>query len=685
MAVIWFLMLVFAAGLGGYAALRQLGLAPLESWAGARVAGLVIVTMPSWWLGVLGVTQWRSVGGVLLVIGAVVGAVVVWKDREHWRALLTAEAIFTVGLILVLFIRLDRPEIIGQEKPMDMGILASLLRTNGFPPPDMWLSGETLPYYYWGALIWTVPISAGVLPLEVAYNLILGVIGGLVLATLWVLGRRLAGGSHLGGLLAGFFGLFAGTPDGLRQWLGGTGLRSIDVWSSSRQHEDVITEFPLFTVWLGDLHPHLLSLPIACLAMMVAWRAGRDGPRISTTAALAVLFGVVWAANPWAMPPTLAAVALLVLTADGRWRWPMREGMWRWLSIVVVAAGGWLVTAPFHLSFTPFFEGIRPVHAWTAPLTLLLYGGCLLAPVVGAGLALVRETLGSDARGHALMLAGGAVVMMASMASHRPTMVVLAALLVILGLWLVARGERVERPAIALAALGVFLFLVPEILHVVDAYGDRLHRMNTVFKSYIQAWVFIALALPVLIGMCARRAWVRRCLIAVLVIAAIPHLAVTVLNQFSGRPLGIDGMAWLEPGDQAIIRHLRNQPIGTSLIETVGGAYSEYSRLSANSGIPAYLGWENHESVWRRGRLSEETGRRRALVDDLYRSGDPDRIHALVDRAGVDLVAIGALERRDFKPEALDAIVEAGTVELDQDGGILVRFGEPEKVEKWKR
>ena len=63
---------------------------------------------------------------------------------------------------------------------MDLGILATLLRAESFPPPDMWLSGDSLPYYYWGALLWTVPISISGLSLDVAYNLVVGLAGGLV-------------------------------------------------------------------------------------------------------------------------------------------------------------------------------------------------------------------------------------------------------------------------------------------------------------------------------------------------------------------------------------------------------------------------------------------------------------------------------------------------------------------------
>jgi len=100
----------------------------------------------------------------------------VWS-RRNWRGLLSAELIFLVATAVVLCIRLDHPNISFQEKPMDMGIFASLLRADGFPPPDMWLAGEALPYYYWGALLWTVPISFSGLALDLAYNLVVGLAG----------------------------------------------------------------------------------------------------------------------------------------------------------------------------------------------------------------------------------------------------------------------------------------------------------------------------------------------------------------------------------------------------------------------------------------------------------------------------------------------------------------------------
>ena len=674
MTIVIFLLALTAAGLGGYAILVRLGLDDLESWVGGRLAGLVVVALPAWWAGVLGIHQWRTVGAAVLVICAVAGGVVVWR-RKAWRQLLVAEGIFWAFVAVILLIRLDHPEITLTEKPMDLGIFASLLRAEGFPPPDMWLAGETLPYYYWGALLWSVPLSISSLPLDIGYNVIVCLIGGMVASLLWMLGRRVGGG-HASGLLVAFFGLLAGTPDGLRQLFAGGSFIGLDYWHSSRQVPDTITEYPLFTVWLGDLHPHLLVMPVVCLAILIAWQAGRGGPTKEQTAALAVLFGVAWAANPWSMPPTLTAIALLLLAGPDRWHWPTTVGLNRWLAVTAVAVGGWLVTAPFHLGFQPFFHGVRPVFAWTDVADLLLYAGCLLVPASLAAAGLLRRFVGGDGeKNRAIVLLVGAATLTVAAATGRPTMVLLAAICALLVTGVFSAVTAEERPAFALAALGTFLFLVPEIVYVVDSYGEDLHRMNTVFKAYIQGWVFVAIALPVLLRWGVRARPARIALVVVMTAAALPHLVSMVAQQATAEDRGLDGMAWMTPGDRAIVYYLREQSPGTVIAEAVGGAYTQYARFSSASGVPALLGWANHESVWRTNEILPETDRRSLLIERLYTASNAEDIRQAAVEAGVHLVAIGSLEREDFTEEDLQAVAEAGEVVLDENGGMVVRFG----------
>jgi len=674
MSLLLFYILVTLPALGGRAlAARVFGLGDGESWALGRTLGLVAVAFPAWWAGVAGIARWQWVGVAILLAGAVWGGVDLVRTRPSWRALAAAEAVFLASAGLVIWLRLARPEILGQEKLMDLGILASLLRAESFPPPDMWLAGEGLPYYYWGAVIWVVPLALSRIPLDVAYNLVVAALGGLTACLFWALGRRAASWRGAGWTAVGF-GLFAGTADGLRQLLAGRSIAALDYWHSSRQVPDTITEWPLFTLWLGDLHPHLLSMPLALATVLLAWQVGRVGPRPGPVCGTAVLFGLTWAANPWAMPPTLVAAALVMLCGDGVWHWPDRGGWSRWLAVAVVAVLGWLAAAPFHLSFHPPFQGVGTVHAWTEPATLLLWGGVLLLPVGAAAWALLNGMLGEGTGRRAVAVSLVAATLVAAALSGRPTMVILVVLLIVFVAAALTGPETTVRPGVALGALGVFLLLVPEVVFVVDSYGDKLHRMNTVFKCYIQAWMVLAVALPALltVGFPVRRK--RIVAVGLLVLLALPHLVGMAVQPFLGRAVGIDGLAWMDPADRAIVRYLRGQPAGTTLAEAVGGAYTEYARISSASGVPAVLGWANHELVWRGHEVTGTTEARRALVEQIYRSGDPEVVRAAVRDAGVDLVVIGALEKRDFDPLQLEAVRSAGEVVLDDDGGEVVRF-----------
>lgn len=729
MSLLLFYILATLPALGGRTlAVRVFGFGDGEGWALGRTLGLVMVAFPAWWAGVVGITHWQWVGIVVLICCAGIGVFDLWRQPPNWRSMAGAELVFVVGGAVVMWLRLVRPEILGQEKLMDLGIFSSLLRAESFPPPDMWLAAETLPYYYWGAVIWTVPLVLSKIPLDLAYNLVVAGVGGLTACLLWSLGRR-AGEGQASGWLAVAFGLFAGTADGFRQLVAGRSILELDYWHSSRQVPDTITEWPLFSLWLGDLHPHLLSIPLAMAAVLLAWQIGRMGPRPGLVVGTSVLFGVTWAANPWAMPPTLVAVALVMLCGDGRWHWPTRDGWPRWVAVIVVALGGWLAATPFHLSFHPPFQGVKIVTAWTEPAILLLWGGILLLPVgaaawvlmvrilgpdqvltvdelqqdldaqtilknvgVGEGTSSVFESVQSardgacrrrsavdselrgDIRSRAVAFALVAATLALASQTGRPTLVMLAMLLAVLVVAAVSGPQWHFRPGVALAALGVFLLLVPEVVYVVDTYGEKLHRMNTVFKCYIQAWMFLAVAIPALLTVGFRHRWTRMIALVFLIVLAMPHVVGMAIQPVTGHAIGIDGLAWMDPGDRAIVRFLRTQPRGMTIAEAVGGAYTEYARISSASGVPSILGWANHELVWRGHEVSGETDARRQLVERIFKSDDPESVMAAVQEAEVDFVVIGALERRDFDSTHLDAIRAAGEVVLSEEGGEVVRF-----------
>ena len=67
----------------------------------------------------------------------------------------------------------------------------------------------------------------------------------------------------------------------------------------------------------------------------------------------------------------------------------------------------------------------------------------------------------------------------------------------------------------------------------------------------------------------------------------------------------------------AAIAWLRSAPKGV-MVEAVrpdGGQYSDFARVSAQSGMPTVLGWIGHQLQWRGG--NREIGTRQADIERL--------------------------------------------------------------------
>jgi uncharacterized membrane protein len=110
------------------------------------------------------------------------------------------------------------------------------------------------------------------------------------------------------------------------------------------------------------------------------------------------------------------------------------------------------------------------------------------------------------------------------------------------------------------------------------------------------------------------------------------------------------------------------------LVEGVGDAYSDAARMSSASGVPAVLGWENHEGVWRGGNIGDETGRRKAQIERLYKSGDPGEVRRIAQSLGANFIVVGSVERRLYPEGGLGAVLRSGKV-LFQSGECAIVSG----------
>jgi YYY domain-containing protein len=251
-------------------------------------------------------------------------------DRESggplpWRIVLVTEVLFLLAFACWCGVRAYMPRIqtAGGEKWMEIAFLRAILRSDTFPPHDPWLSGYAISYYYFGYIIVAMITRLAAVPASIAFNLGIATLFALVwtgafglVYNLVAMDEKGPNGYHsrrlmtiLGGLFGPVLVALMGNLEALLEVLHARGIgpalfwtwldvRGIDGaptsfsegtwvptrffwwWQASRVIRDytpwgaaqeVIDEFPSFSFILGDMHPHVLTLPFVLLALALAF------------------------------------------------------------------------------------------------------------------------------------------------------------------------------------------------------------------------------------------------------------------------------------------------------------------------------------------------------------------------------------------------------------------------------
>ncbi|NLG27952.1 MAG: hypothetical protein GX557_08575 [Chloroflexi bacterium] len=759
----WWLVLT-GCGLAAWPLLATLRVRAVAcGWALARTVGLLLLAYAYWLLNVAGVlgNSMAALRGVALTLAAAGMALwaLRWRAlgaafRRDWRHILVCELLFAACLGLYALYKAHDPAIDHTEEPMDFAFLNALLRSPALPPRDPWLSGFSISYYYLGYLLTAVVARLSATAAGVAYNL--GLAQSLALTALGAYGvlegrrrpratreRHWGWASALGALALVLVGNLAGLLEGLRalgvggegfyRWWGVPGLADAPVtggwlpegrwwwWRASRPFADVnllgrgttiIAEFPAFSYLLGDLHPHVMALPLVMLGLWLAgelYARAREGSALllergagPLCAVAALLLGALGFANSWDLPSVLLT-ALAAIWLGWR-RADMAARSSRRVRVGVLVTAGYLVVGsilfylPFYRTLSSQASGVGLAYYAVTPLrSYLLVFGVWSPALLAEALRIWRAWRG---RRRDLWLVFGAVLILpwlltlllggsgrlvlglGVVAVRGPWLqVVLAALIALYGCELLSGPLSDERRTwphwLILLALG--LTYAVEFVYLRDLFDTR---MNTVFKLYYQAWALFALGALALLqaerpsaernGVNATPGRVRVCVVrglgALLVCLGLyyPVAAGTTRARSRNGAVTLDGTAYLaavDPDAWGLYRWLeRNAGPGDVVVEAAGDEYDgSTSRLSAWTGVPTVLGWPGHEAQWRGD--EREVQARLADLDRLYRSEDAREVVALMQRYDATILAIGGRERALYGIDAERMAWYAGFME----------------------
>ncbi|MCG3192640.1 MAG: hypothetical protein DIJKHBIC_01887 [Thermoanaerobaculia bacterium] len=630
-------------------------------------AGLVLFAMPGWVLTAL----FRvSIPSVLVPLGLVVSVVVILLGARPllaargagWKALIPL-AILVAGFVFYLWFRYTNGDIRQTEKPMDFAILSSLMTAKSLPLLDPWSAGDRFPYYHFGVLVLALPARLSGLAPEYAYNFLIALLAGMSAAGAYG-AVRLRGGGRAAALIAAALLPLAGTFDGFRQLASGKPLGEIDLWVSSRRVTDTITEWPLFTLWLGDLHPHVVSFPL-----FLAW-IGLAGLTVGIAGIVleGLMLAALLSANPWDFPAAMLIFGAALLVTRG-----VKDSFLRGLSTGVPTA---IFALPFLLAPRPEFQGLRlAAKGTTSPEAFLHLGAFVVIPALAVGIALCRSREKPD---EALLAATvfPALAILVMIASKKPVLG-LAVGFVAAVLYLLPRLSGALRAGFLFSAATVTLVAIPEAVVVRDPYGEQFHRMNTVFKCYSTGalifWVSCALLLPLVLGM-RRLGWLTRGILLAALAGTLAHPLSIGRSRWRGSGGTLDGLAWMSrefPGDRKAIDWLRkNAPADAVIAEAVGGAYTDHTRIGSSSGRPIVMGWPNHEGLWRGAAGQPSVDARASDVKTLFTSRDEAEVKAIVLRRKIRYIVVGPLEKKEYGEEPLPLRSLFRKV-LDEDGTAL--------------
>lgn len=594
------------------------------------------------------------------------------------------------------------PNISDQEKPMDLMMLASSMQATSIPPADAWLAGEPINYYYLGYASWAaIGKMIGTTP-AVAYNLaFVSTLAMMIVAVLGTVANILSRfvsmtAARIGGVVGVVLIVGIGNP-----WAAWQVVQDLDaqwkvwpfdgvMWNATRIipiSPDVfaISEFPAFSFLFADMHPHVMAMPFAITALGLGWMFITLPVDTSWRARLPrlLLAGVATAAlyaiNSWDFPIWFLVVALGILISPG-----FPDFGQRLAGIAIALVAGMLAWLPFLIAFdapvqvgdTEFAERVSSIPvigdllasigAWTGERTtagdyLGIFG--FFYPVLVAVIAIEligRRDNGGDPFIARLALITGVAFVVIGVILPAPVLI-LAGLPMLAGIVVMLRATNVtlELLSVGLATLAFALTIVPEFFFLLDAFGNR---MNTIFKLYMQVWLLsgVATALGLVALWQRARAWrpaqavVALAGVAILLLGlTYPVVAASQWVQVKNPDLdweGMNALAWLDesnaadPATRNALEWLWDNADAEDVLLAAGGCayWAPIGFPSAATGVPAILGWGNHERQWHLAdpEISEKLSTRTTDINALF----DEPATEVLDRYGVTLLYLGRPE-----------------------------------------
>jgi len=575
------------------------------------------------------------------------------SQSEHPKAqhYLLVEAVFFLLFVIFAYLKYRTPAIYGTEKPMDFALINGIFRSRFFPPNDAWYANASINYYYYGHYLVAFISKITSIPTRIIYNLALPLIFALTGVNIFGIISNSGKGDHkryffafLGIILVLFASNFDTTIQVVRAALTNT-TAAISWWNPSRVigrsfFSDpngylTITEFPLFSLLLGDVHAHVLALLFGSLFLGICLAYFRK-PSFSIVILGSLVLANLGMTNPWEIPGYLFLTFFLIIFSTSNLDQILRR----------LVLGG----TCFLILLLPFLLNFQPIVPVNDPKPFISF----ISNVASIG----RHTLLSE--------------FLTIWGTH---LALLAVVILTLRRKLIS---KINTFPFILCFSGLALLIFCELFFINDFFQPPLERLNTVFKFYYQAWLILGVGVVALFFNFQSSLFKNKIILlatATLLLGNFGYLIFALpvrLGEFQPDAWTLDGLKYLSFGtlaNQADLAAIdwfnRNVVESTNIVESAADSsgstsYTQVGRISAATGLPTIIGWSavNHEGGWRNS--SPEVTERVNDARTIYESSNLETVRHLLQKYQVKYVVMGEQERSSYPKGDFKKFVKLG-------------------------
>lgn len=644
----------------------------------SKILGICVVTYIAYALGSFNLLSFSNQNLLLIIFFCIIGnAILFHKTRpfklKDVKIFIFEEFLFLACLLFWSLIRSYNPSIHDLEKFMDYGFINSILRSEFSPPKDMWLTPETINYYYFGHLFTAVLTKISGIPAYITFNLMIASIFAFCFTSSFSLGINLIKELKVFALkkivLVGFiFGYVVSLSGNLqpiyslfKSYQGGefappfwTLVFSPQSFPNSYWYPNAtrfiyhtIHEFPSYSFVVADLHGHVLSIPIVLILIALSFVLFLEKKSKIPILILSSFFlSAAYMTNAWDGIIYLGLfinILFFLELAKNKEKKLIKK-----LAYSILRSAKYVLTILvllltfsfiFNQSFSPFASGI----------------GLICSPDF-----LVE------------MKKLGPFVFEEGQCEHSPIwqLIILYGLFIFMtfSFFLFIRKKKILKSdgfVLIISFFSLLLIIIPEFFYLKDIYSSYF-RANTMFKLSYQAFIMLSLAsvyIFIRITSSFKKEFKGKLLktffFIFIPIAFILLTTVSIYPYFSIPSgygdlkiyKGLHGTKYLEesrPGDFLAInwinQNIKKQPV---ILEAQGDSYTDFARISSNTGLPTVLGWTVHEWLWR-GSYDIPSSR----FDDikaLYETDETYTAKKIIDKYKISYIYIGGLEKEKYK------------------------------------